>query len=105
MLSLTAVGGFSYDLSEGGTLDPSSFVARLTDSTGVHAPTDYSVTVDWGDGTSSPGVVGPGGGTPAADVLFLIDTTGSMGGTIAAMKTAFGNIATAIRDALPGVDV
>ncbi|MCJ7730484.1 MAG: hypothetical protein MUO27_11495, partial [Sedimentisphaerales bacterium] len=48
----------------------------------------------------------PAGGLGGkADVLFLTDTTGSMGGYIDNLKTAFGGILTAIGASLPGVDI
>jgi hypothetical protein len=75
-----------------GTLSPDSIY-------GVHSfgetkpyTLDYSVTVS-------------GGGTSMADVLFLTDTTGSMGGYIGGIKTAFSNIQTAIAAAYPTMDI
>lgn len=44
---------------------------------------------------------GPG----KADVLFLTDTTGSMGAYIGGIRTAFGDILSTIATDLPGIDV
>jgi len=75
-----------------GSLTPDSI-------SGVHAfgetkpyTLDYSVTVT-------------GGGTSKADVMFLTDTTGSMGGIINGIKTAFSGIQTAIATAYPSLDI
>jgi len=46
-----------------------------------------------------------GGGGGAADVLFLTDTTGSMGGYIGNVQTAFSGILSAVSSALPGVSI
>ena len=40
---------------------------------------------------------------PAADVAFLMDTTGSMGEEIASLRTAFSGIATSISNVVPDV--
>lgn len=45
------------------------------------------------------------GGSGKADVLFLTDTTGSMGGYISGIKVAFGDILSTIAAGLPGIDI
>ncbi|MHC4742350.1 MAG: vWA domain-containing protein [Planctomycetota bacterium] len=44
-------------------------------------------------------------GQGKADVLFLTDTTGSMGGYISGIRSAFGDILTRLDTTLPGVDI
>lgn len=56
--------------------------------------------------TFSYSMVVTGGGTSGkADVLLLTDSTGSMGGYIGGIKTAFSGIVTAVGAALPGMDI
>lgn len=43
--------------------------------------------------------------TGKADVMFLTDATGSMGGYIDQMKTAFGGILSRVSTGLPGMDI
>jgi len=52
------------------------------------------------DCTRAGGVIG---GDGDADVLFLTDTTGSMGGYIATVKAVFAPLATSVAAILPGV--
>jgi hypothetical protein len=67
---------------------------------------DYSASIAWGDGSSSPGNIVPGptvGGE--VDVLLLTDTTGSMEGTIGGIQTALNGIVGAIASDLPGMNI
>ncbi|MCY2953695.1 MAG: proprotein convertase P-domain-containing protein [Planctomycetota bacterium] len=50
------VGGFTVSTTEG-VVAATQTVARFTDPGGAEALTDYSATIDWGDGSNSVGVI------------------------------------------------
>ncbi len=99
VLPVTTTGGFGVTGTEG---QPSAVqtMATFLDPQGAQAASAYTANIDWGDGTTSPGTVVPGATSGGqADILFLTDTTGSMGGVIANLETAFNDIASAIASA------
>lgn len=55
-------------------------------------------------GTVNTNVNIPGGGAGDVDVLFVTDTTGSMGSLIASVQTAFSSVASSLATALPSVN-
>jgi hypothetical protein len=78
---LLAAGAFFAAPASADTITPSTFSATL----GVGESTTVHKTV-----------VVTAGGTTQADVVFLSDTTGSMGGTINSVRSAASDIATAL---------
>ncbi|HWB10980.1 MAG TPA: Calx-beta domain-containing protein [Pirellulales bacterium] len=50
--AVVATGGFTYSATEG-TLGAAETVAAFTDPGGAEALADYTITIDWGDGTSA----------------------------------------------------
>lgn len=102
-------GGLVLNALEGQVLADVT-VAKFSDPTGPDDVSRYAASIAWGDGAVSAATIVPasgggGGGTPAADVLFLIDTTGSMYSFITNMRTALSGILTAIEARLPGMDI
>lgn len=82
-------------------------VATFVDLDGPEDVGNYHATIDWGDGSPvSDGkiVAGPTTGGKV-DVLFLTDTTGSMGEYISGIQTAFGGILDAVASGLPGMSI
>src|SRR5207237_9521034 len=49
-------GGFSFSAVEGAP-SASQTVATFTDPGGAEAASDYSASINWGDGTTSPGAI------------------------------------------------
>ncbi|HQU41768.1 MAG TPA: cadherin-like domain-containing protein, partial [Pirellulales bacterium] len=54
--AVVATGGFTYSAIEGSTA-ASQTVATFTDPGGAESPTNYSATIDWGDGNASAGAI------------------------------------------------
>jgi len=88
---LFAAAGATADIT--GTLTPGSISAIHGFGETRTYTLDYSIALT--------GAAGAG----KADVLFLTDTTGSMGGYIAGIRTAFGGVLTAIDTKLPSWDI
>ena len=64
--NIVATGGVSFSLADSETLTLSGTVATFTDpgnSTNYEDASDYSATIDWGDGVTTPGFIVFGGGT------------------------------------------
>lgn len=113
---LVTIGGVDLNGVEGASL-PIEPVATFTDTSGVQPVADYSATINWGDGTSSPGaiVAAPGGEfvvegghTFAEEGSYSpIISISDIGGDTAAASD-FANIAdaplTATGSQLPGVE-
>jgi hypothetical protein len=55
-------GGATQLLNEGGVTTPIGGIATFTDPAGAEPVGDYTATIDWGDGTTSPGTVVNAGG-------------------------------------------
>ena len=105
LLSITATGGYVlHEITRVPFTDAT--VATFVDPTGTGNASDYSATIDWGDGLTSPGKITQttviGG---KVDVLFLTDSTISMSKYISNIQSAFNGIQTAISSALPGIDI
>lgn len=81
------VGTTSADIT--GSLTPDSISGAHQPGETICYDLDYSIDIT-------------GGATGKADVLFLTDTTGSMGGYIYGIKTAFSGIVSAIETAYGG---
>lgn len=75
-----------------GTVSPDSVDQQMDTGGAMVLTFDYSINVS-----------GEIGGK--ADVMLLTDTTGSMGGYIYGIRTAFQGIVTTVSAALPGVDI
>ncbi len=64
-ITSTAVSGFggqvTLNAATEGTALSSAQVATFADTTGSHAATDYTATIDWGDGSTSSGTVSGSG--------------------------------------------
>ncbi len=84
----------------------SQTLATFLDAGGPGDLGNYTATINWGDGTTSPGTIVTGASSGGeADVLLLTDTTGSMGGYLSFMQSALAGIVSAISADLPGVNV
>jgi uncharacterized repeat protein (TIGR01451 family) len=60
--SVSAMGGFSFSGGEGSDTGVVT-VATFTDPAGAEAGSNYSASIAWGDGTTSPGTIGFNSGT------------------------------------------
>lgn len=86
-LTLTAVAAAEIT----GSIIPNSISPVLSPGESQAYTVNYSSAITAGQGS--------------ADVLFLTDSTGSMGAYISGIRSAFGEILSRIDTALPGVDV
>jgi hypothetical protein len=72
---LVVTGNLTFSTVEAATSTPNQIVATFTDSGGAELLTDYSAIVNWGDGSSSAGVVSG----PDIDGVFSVSGTHSYG--------------------------
>jgi hypothetical protein len=98
-LAATAVG---FTATEGTATGSSTLVAHFTDANASASATDFTATIDWGDGATSAGtVVANGGGgfdvqaghsyAHAGNKTFAVTITGAGGGTASDSGTATVN--------------
>jgi PKD repeat protein len=89
-------------------------VAVFTDTNTAAVPSDFTATIDWGDGTTTPGTVSGGGGTFSVSGTHTYATSGTFNvivtltddppGTATATTTSTANVSAPLA-AIPALDL
>jgi hypothetical protein len=89
-------------------------VAVFTDANTANVPSDFTATIDWGDGNTTPGTVSGGGGTFTVSGTHTYATSGAFNvvvtltddapGTATATTTSTANVSTPVA-AIPALDL